>query len=80
MPAWYRSRVFRYVVATICVLLAIGTLPSVYFLSVGLASGGLSEYGAYFLGKLIVYIVEILVLSYIAWRLFSGPRTQNRTS
>ena len=70
-----RSRALRYVVAGICALLAIGTLPSVYFLSMGLATGLLSEgERGWLIAKLLAYIAEIAVLSYAAWWLLKSPR------
>lgn len=59
----------------LCVLLILGTLPSVYFIVKGLVVGQVDE-PAYFLWKLIAYIVIILVLVVASMKLFRSASNQ----
>jgi hypothetical protein len=80
MASLLRSKVFRYSLAAVCVVLVIGTLPSVYLIAAGLAGGGAGTATAYFAGKLAAYVLEIVVLSYLAWRLVKGSATKASSS
>lgn len=63
----------KYIGAVICVALAVGTLPSVLFIAKGLVISQVDE-PVYFLGKLFVYVVMIIVLVVISTKLFRSAR------
>lgn len=59
----------------VCAVLAIGTLPSVLFLAMGLGAGTLDGRGAmYFGAKLLAYVAEIGLLTWLTWWLVKGRR------
>lgn len=61
----------KYLGMILCILLIIGTLPSVFLISKGLIAGPVDDVG-YFLVKLCSYIAIILVLAFITIRLFKS--------
>jgi hypothetical protein len=67
-------KVMKYLGMFLCVLLIIGTLPSVVMISRGLIAGSVNDL-AYFVVKLVIYIAIILALVFLSVRLF---RSANR--
>lgn len=64
----------KYLGMFLCVLLIIGTLPSVFMISRGLIAGPVDDV-AYFVVKLLIYIAIIIALAFVSVRLF---RSANR--
>jgi hypothetical protein len=65
----------KYVGASICALLAIGTVPSVYFIGIGL-TGSHVEDPIYFSAKLLAYVVIVGVLGVAAMKLYRSARSE----
>ena len=63
----------KYICALLCILLAVGTLPSVFFIGKGLVVGQADE-PIYFLGKLLAYIAIIVVLIVISMKLLRSAK------
>ncbi len=63
----------KYIGVAVCVLLIVGTLPSVFFIAKGLIVGQVDE-PAYFVGKLFAYIAIIVVLAIVSAKLFKSAR------
>jgi hypothetical protein len=63
----------KYFGAIVCVLLIIGTVPSVLLISKGLLAGGTSNWW-YFFGKLSAYLVIIVVLIVISMKLIKSAK------
>jgi hypothetical protein len=67
----------KYVGASICALLAIGTVPSAYFIVVGL-TGSHVEAPVYFSSKLLVYAVTIGLLGIAAVKLYRSAKSGSK--
>lgn len=63
----------KYVGAVVCVLLIIGTLPSVFLIANGLIVGQVDQ-PTYFVGKLVAYVAIIAVLAIASVGLFKSAR------
>ena len=63
----------KYFGSVVCVLMIIGSLPSVYLIASGLISGQVDE-PTYFAGKLLAYIVVIVVLALLSVKLFNSAK------
>ena len=63
----------KYTGAVLCVLLIVGTLPSVVFIANGLVVGEADE-PIYFLGKLFVYVAIIVVLAIVLAKLYKSAQ------
>ncbi len=66
----------KYIAVAVCVLLIVGTLPSVFFIAKGLIIGQVDE-PVYFTGKLFAYIVIIVVLTITSVKLFKSARSKS---
>ncbi len=66
-------RWLKYSGSAVCVLLIIGSLPSVYLIAIGLISVKVDE-PTYFAGKLLAYIVVIIVLARMTTKLFNSAK------
>ena len=65
----------RYIGAILCILLAIGTIPSVFLIAEGLIDGQTSDF-VYFAGKLAMYVIIILLLLFLSVKLLKKPKSQ----
>jgi hypothetical protein len=65
----------KYVAASFCALLAIGTVPSVYFIAVGL-TGSQIEDPIHFSAKLLAYVLEIVILGIAAVKFYRSARSE----
>lgn len=63
----------KYLGVAVCILLIVGTLPSVFLITKGLIVGQVDE-PAYFMGKLFAYITIIVVLAVISAKLFKSAQ------
>ena len=63
----------KYAGAIVCVLLILGILPSVYMIAKGILSGPVED-PAYFGGKLLIYVVMILGLGFLSFKLLISAR------
>ena len=63
----------KYSGVVLCVLLIVGTLPSVFLIVNGLLVGQVDQ-PAYFMGKLIAYIAIIVVLAILSAKLLKSTR------
>lgn len=63
----------KYFGVALCVLLIVGTLPSVYLIAKGLFVGQVDE-PIYFTGKLFAYIVIIVALVVVSTKLIKSAR------
>lgn len=63
----------KYIGVALCVLLIVGTLPSVFFIAKGLIVGQVDE-STYFVGKLFAYIAIIVALAFMSAKLFKSAR------
>lgn len=63
----------KYFGSAVCVLMIIGSLPSVYLIASGLMSGQVDE-PIYFLGKLLAYIVVMVLLALMSVKLFNSAK------
>jgi len=63
----------KYIGIFLCVLLIIGTLPSVFSISKGLVTGPVDD-PIYFVGKLAAYLGVIGVLAFISVKLFRSAK------
>jgi len=66
-------RWLKYSGSAVCVLLIIGSLPSVYLIAIGLISVKVDE-PTYFAAKLLAYIVVIIVLALMTTKLFNSAK------
>ena len=59
----------------VCVLLIVGTIPSIYLIALELIEGNVLEADrTHFIVKFLAYISEITILAYIAFRLIKATR------
>jgi hypothetical protein len=65
----------KYVAASLCALLAIGMVPSVYFIAVGLTGSHVGD-PVYFSAKLLVYVAMIVVLGIAAVNLYRSAKSE----
>lgn len=70
-------RILKYVGAAVCILLIIGTLPSVTLIINGLVADRVDDAG-YFVGKLTVYLLMIALLAVASWWLLRSARKRER--
>lgn len=66
-------RSLKYIGVVLCVLVIIGTLPSVYLISKGLIVGRVDD-PIYFAWKLAAYIFIIIALTVVSVKLFKSAR------
>ena len=64
----------KYTGAIVCVLLILGTLPSVFIIAKGIVVGQAEE-PVYFVGKLIAYVVLIILLAILSMKLFRSAQS-----
>ena len=68
-------KALKYTGSVVCVLLVIGTLPSMYLIAVGLTTGAVAEGDSPHFGwKLAAYFVEVVLLGFGAWWLAKSAR------
>jgi hypothetical protein len=71
-------KILKYVGFVVCILLIFGTIPSIYLISSGLINGSVSVADkSYFVFKIIAYFAEIMILAYIAFRLFKSIQSHD---
>ncbi len=70
-------KITKYITAAICVLLIVGTLPSIALIIGGLAAGKVDDTN-YFVGKLIIYLVIVAALATVSWKLIRSARNNGR--
>jgi hypothetical protein len=72
-------RLTKYIVSLVGVVLALGSLPSIYLIVAGLAGGAVIDgEQAYFIGKLVGHIVAACLLSYGSYRLWRSASGRKR--
>jgi hypothetical protein len=64
----------KYVGASICALLTIGTVPSVYFIGVGLTGSHVKD-PIYFSAKLLAYVAIVGVLGVATVKLYRSAKS-----
>jgi hypothetical protein len=67
----------KYVGASLCALLMIGTVPSVYFIAIGLTASHVEDDPIYFSAKLLAYVAIIVVLGLAAVKLYRSAKSQS---
>ena len=68
-------KALKYAGAVVSVLLALGTLPAMYLIALGLSTGAVVDTDrTHFTLKLSAYFAEVLLLFFIAWRLARSAR------
>ncbi len=70
-------RWLKYAGVVVCVLLIIGTLPSVYFIGTGL-TGTQVEDPIYFIVKLLIYVAMIFGLGIAAVKLYRSAKSASK--
>lgn len=65
----------KYTMAMLCVLIIIGTLPSIYMIAKGLLLGVVDD-SVYFGRKLIIYLAIIVGLGFMSFMLVRSARRQ----
>jgi hypothetical protein len=69
-------KTIKYICAVLCALLVVGTMPSIYLITIGLLNGSVTEgQSLYFGGKLAGYILISLLLGYAAFRFIKSTRS-----
>lgn len=63
----------KYIIASIFLLLAVGNIPSVYLIVLGLLSGTANE-PLYFIGKLLIYLILTIIYIFIALKLINWKK------
>jgi hypothetical protein len=66
----------KYVGASLCALLMIGTVPSVYFIALGLTASHVED-PIYFSVKLLAYVAVIVVLGLTAVKLYRSANSES---
>jgi hypothetical protein len=64
----------KYVGVTLCVLLMISTVPSVYFIAIGLTASHVDD-PIYFSAKLLAYVAIIVVMGIAAVKLYRSAKS-----
>jgi hypothetical protein len=64
----------KYVGASLCALLIISTMPSVYFIAIGLTASHVED-PIYFSVKLLAYVAIILVIGIAAVKLYRSAKS-----
>jgi len=65
----------KYSGAVICAILALGTLPSIYFIGSGLALGSVSSGDElWFSTKFVLFVAWVVVLAYGSYRLWRSAK------
>jgi membrane protein implicated in regulation of membrane protease activity len=68
-------RWLKYFGAGFCVLLILGTLPSIYLIVVGLTAPDVQD-SMYFVGKLVIKVVISIVLAAVAVKLIVSAKRE----
>jgi len=67
----------KYVGASLCALLAIGTVPSAYFIAVGLTASHIED-PIYFSAKLLAYVLELVILGMAAVQFYRSAKSGSK--
>jgi len=70
-------KVLKYLGSLICILLIIGTLPSIGLIISGLNAGRVDD-ASYFVIKLIIYLLVVILLAVVSWMLFRSARIKEK--
>jgi len=65
----------KYVGASLCALLAISTVPSMYLIAIGLTASHIED-PIHFSAKLLAYVLEIVILGIAAVKFYRSTKAE----